>query len=130
MKRNNTENMYAITNEHGQRFFSKHDIKGQTAIYYQNLYTPKILPAHNHSWTNFIEKQITMFGENYFEKEYYNREITIQEVRKATQTLKNNKSTGTELIRNEFIKYEGNRILEKLTSFFNKIFNHEQIPQS
>ena len=60
MKRNNTEDMYAITTEYGQRFFSEHDIKGQTAMYYQNLYTPKILPGHNHSWINFIEKQITI----------------------------------------------------------------------
>ena len=54
----------------------------------------------------------------------------MQEVKKATQTLKNNKSTGPELIKNEFIKYGGNNLLEKLTHFFNEIFNHEQIPQS
>ena len=28
------------------------------------------------------------------------------------------------------MKYGGNKLLEKLTSFFNEIFNHEQIPQS
>ena len=60
------------------------------------LYTPRILPAYNHSRTTFIEQQTTIFGENkYYEKEYYNREITIQEVKKkTTKTLKNNKSTG------------------------------------
>ena len=42
----------------------------------------------------FIEQQITIFGENkQYEKEYRNREITIQEVKKAAKTLKN-KSTG------------------------------------
>ena len=131
IKRNNTEDMYAITTEDGWRFFSEHDIKEQTAIYYQKIYTPRILPACNPSWTNFIEQQITIFGENkHYEKEYYNREITLQEVKKAAKTLKNNKSTGPELIKNEFIKYGGNKLLEKLTSFFNEIFNHEQIPQS
>ena len=54
----------------------------------------------------------------------------MQEVKKATKTLKNNKSKGPELIKNEFIKYEGSNLLEKLTYFFNEIFNHEQISQS
>ena len=95
--------MYAITTEDGRRFFSEHDIKEQTAIYYQKLYTPRIQPAYNHSWTNFIEQQITIFGENkQYEKEFYNREIAMQEVKKATKTLKNNESTGPELIKNEF----------------------------
>ena len=127
--RNNTEDIYAITTEDSQQFFSEHNIKEQTAIYYQKLYTPRVLPACNYSWTNFIEKQETIFGENnHYEKEYYNRKIIIQEVKKATQTLKNNKSTGPELIKNEFTKYGCNKILEKLTSFFNEIFNQEQIP--
>ena len=72
-----------------------------------------------------------MFGENkHYKKEYYNTQITKQEVKKATQSLKNNKSTGPELIKNEFIKNGGNKLLDKLTYFFNEIFNIEQIPQS
>ena len=67
----------------------------------------------------FIEQQITIFGENkQYEKEYHNREITIQEVKKAAKTLKNNKSTGPKFKKNEFIKYGGNKLLEKLTYFF------------
>ena len=54
----------------------------------------------------------------------------MKEVKKATKTLKNNKSAVPELIKNEFIKYGGNKRLEKLTYFFNEIFNHEQISQS
>ena len=123
--------MYAITTEDGWRFFSENDIKEQTAIYYQNLYTPRTSPPCNHSWTNFIEQQITIYGKNkQHEKEFYIREITIQEVKKATKTLKNNNSIWPELIKNEFIKYGGKKRLEKLTYFLNKVFNHEQIPQS
>ena len=54
----------------------------------------------------------------------------MQEVKKATKTLKNNKSTGSELIKSKLIKYGGNKLLKKLTYFFNEIFNHEQISQS
>ena len=53
-----------------------------------------------------------------------------KKLKKATKTLKNNKSTGPELRKNEFIKYGGNKLLDKLTYFFNEIFSHEQIPQS
>ena len=68
-------------------------------------YTPRILSAYSHLWINFVEQRISIFGENkQYEKEYYNREITIQEVKKATKNLKNNKSTGPEFIKNEFIK--------------------------
>ena len=47
--------MYGITTEDDQRFFSENDIKEQATIYYQQLYTPRMLPAYNHSWTNYIE---------------------------------------------------------------------------
>ena len=63
-------------------------------------------------------------------KDFYNREITIQEVKKTTKTLKNNKSTGPELIKNKFIKYGGNKLLEKLnffsmkSSIMSKYHNH------
>ena len=33
-------------------------------------------------------------------------------------------------MKNEFIKHGGNKLLEKLTYFFNEIFNHAQIPLS
>ena len=61
IKINNTEDMYAITTEDGRRLFSEHDIKEQTAIYYQKFYTPRTSPAHNHSWTNRFEQQITNY---------------------------------------------------------------------
>ena len=56
--------MYAITTEDGQQFFSEHYIKGQMAINCQKLYTPRTSPAYNHSWANFIEQQITIYGKN------------------------------------------------------------------
>ena len=34
--------MYAFTTEDGRQFFSEYDIKEQTAIYYQKLYTPRV----------------------------------------------------------------------------------------
>ena len=91
IKKNNTEDMYAITteivrrflwinflNEYSLNFLGEYNIKEQTATCYQKLYTPIIIPVFNHSWTNFIEQQITTFGENkQYEKEYCNREITI-----------------------------------------------------
>ena len=50
IKRNNTEDIYAITTEDGRQFFSEHDIKEQTAIYYQQI--------------TIYGKQITIYGKN------------------------------------------------------------------
>ena len=48
-----------------------------------------MLHSYNHSWIDSIELQIAMFGENkYCEKEYYNREINIQELKKIAKTIK------------------------------------------
>ena len=30
----------------------------------RKLYTPRTSPAYNHSWTNFTEQQITIYGKN------------------------------------------------------------------
>ena len=40
--------MYAFTAKTDLQFFSEHDIKEQTAMYYWKLYTPTTLPAYNH----------------------------------------------------------------------------------
>ena len=88
-------------------------------MYYQKLYTPRISPAYNHSWTNFIEQEIAMYGKNkQHEKEFYNREISMQKVKKATKTLKNDKSTGPELIKNKIYKIWGQQTSGKTDSFF------------
>ena len=41
--------MHEITTEDAQRFFGEHGIKEQAEIYYRKLYTPRMLPAYNHS---------------------------------------------------------------------------------
>ena len=41
-----------------------------------------MLHSYNHLWTDSTELQIAMFGENkHCEKEYYDREINIQELK-------------------------------------------------
>ena len=88
MRRNNTEDMYAITTEYGQRFFSEHDIKGPTAMYYQNLYTRKILPEHNHSWINFIEKQITILEKTILTRNTTTEKSPYKKLEKLHKPLK------------------------------------------
>ena len=75
--------MYAITTENGWWFFSEHDIKEQTAIYYQKLYTPRILPPYNHLWTNFIEKHNNILREQAL------WEGILQQRNHQTRSLKN-----------------------------------------
>ena len=48
-----------------------------------------MLHSYNHLWADSTELQIAMFGENkHCEKEYYDREINIQELKKIAKTTK------------------------------------------
>ena len=54
--------------------------------------------------------------------------IKEKEVKQAIKSLKNNKSTGPDQIKNEFIKYGGGELTKSLSQTFNKIFENETIP--
>jgi len=46
-------------------------------------------------------------------------ELTIEDVKKALSDLKNNKATGTDGIHPELIKYEGNKLLNRMYELAN-----------
>ena len=56
--------------------------------------------------------------------------IQEKEVTQAIKSLKNNKSTGPDKIKNKFIKYGGGELTKSLSQMFNKIFENETIPIS
>ena len=58
-----------------------------------------------------------------------NDPIKEEEVKQAIKSLKNNKSTGPDQLKNEFIKYGGGE-LKSLSQTYNKIFENETIPIS
>ena len=58
-----------------------------------------------------------------------NDPINEKEVQQA-KSLKNNKSTGPDKVKNEFIKYGGRELTKALSQTFNKIFENETIPIS
>ena len=55
-----------------------------------------------------------------------NDPINEKEVQQA-KSLKNNKSTGPDKVKNEFIKYGGRELTKALSQTFNKIFENETI---
>lgn len=57
-------------------------------------------------------------------------EISLTEIRKAVQSLKNGKSSGPDLWLNEFIKYGITNLLEYFYVLFNKIFDTGYFPDS
>ena len=59
-----------------------------------------------------------------------NDKIQENEVQHAIPSLKNNKITGPDYIKNGFLKYSGPKMITTLTQNLNHIFDTEKIPQS
>ena len=59
-----------------------------------------------------------------------NDPIKEEEVKQGIKSLKNNKSTDPDQLKNEFIKYGGGELTKSLSQTFNKIFEKETIPIS
>ena len=59
-----------------------------------------------------------------------NDPVHEKEVEQAIKSFKNNKSTGPDKVKNEFIKYGGRELTELLSQMFNKVFENETIPIS
>ena len=57
-------------------------------------------------------------------------EISVSEIRKGVQSLKNGKSCGPDLFLNEFIKYGINSLIGYLHVLFNKIFDTGFFPDA
>jgi hypothetical protein len=55
--------------------------------------------------------------------------ITESEVRMAIKTLKNGKSSGYDMIKNEMIKYGHNVLTKPLAKLFNLVMNSQYYPQ-
>ena len=66
------------------------------------------------------------------ENEEINGPITLEEIRKAVRTLKNNKSTGVDMILNEHIKYSFDilHIQQLYVKLFNLVFDSGLIPEA
>lgn len=59
-----------------------------------------------------------------------NVEISLTEIQRAVRSLKNGKSSGPDLLLNEFIKYGSDSLLKYLQCLFNKIFDTGYFPDA
>ena len=56
--------------------------------------------------------------------------ISLSKIRKGIRLLKYGKSSGSDLLLNEFIKYGNNDLLQYLHGLFNKMFDIGYFPDS
>ena len=132
IKKSNSEDLYPIKKQNGEKLLNEKDIKQYTELYYyKELYSKRTSSTYHKSWTEFIEKEIEKLHENRkHEKDKINDPINEKEVQQAIKSLENNKSTGPDKVKNEFIKYGGRELTKALSQTFNKIFENETIPIS
>ena len=58
VKKNNSEDLYAIKNKNGEKLFNEKDIKQYIELYYKELYLKKKTSSTYHKfWTEFIENR-------------------------------------------------------------------------
>lgn len=94
--------------------------------------------AINDPETRFFQadEDVLIYNERYLKGELgvmfqeLDVEISLTEIRKAVQSLKNGKSSGPDLWINEFIKYGISNFLEYFYVLFNKIFDTGYFPDS
>ena len=110
-----------------KKTFNEKDIKQCKELYYKEMYSKRTTTYHK-SWTAFIETE-KLHENRKHEKDKMNDPINEKEVQQA-KSLKNNKSTGPDKVKNEFIKYGGRELTKALSQTFNKIFENETIPIS
>ena len=53
----------------------------------------------------------------------------MEDVKKAMRNLKNNKAAGTDGIHPEWVKYGGNKILNRIYELVGQILKEERIPE-
>ena len=82
------------------------------------------------------DEDILFFNQKYLDGEMgimfdeLNVEISMQEIRKAVQLLKNGKRSGPDLLINELLRYGINSLLSYLHILFNKIFDTDIFPDT
>ena len=82
------------------------------------------------------DDDLLLFNERYVKGELQimfhelDAEISVSEIRKGVQSLKNGKSCGPDLFLNEFIKYGINSLIGYLHVLFNKIFDTGFFPDA
>jgi len=75
---------------------------------------------------DMIEEESVKTMIEYYEK--YNTKITKDEAKKAMRICVANKATGMDKIKNEFIKYGGDEMVEALVMMMNVLWEKERIP--
>ena len=104
----------------------------------QTLHFATYFKAINDPESRFFQADddVLLFNERYVNGELQimfqelDTEISLSEIKKGIKLLKNGKSSGPDLLLNEFLKYGNDDILLYLHSLFNKIFDIGYFPES
>jgi len=75
-----------------------------------------------------VKTMIEYYEKEYWNSETYNTKITKDEAKKAMRICVANKATGMDKIKNEFIKYGGDEMVEALVMMMNVLWEKERIP--
>ena len=97
--------------------------------HYSNLFSEPFVSNESDTWSEYVRVYTRGVSLNSVQNLGYIQPITISEMNKAAQKLKNGKSAGPDLLTNEFIKHAIGSTGEHLLLVFNEILRHAIYPE-
>ena len=123
--------MYQTVNQfmkgHQHKFSIIRNKKGELAM--NTREKAEIWKEYFEKWLNTEEPKELIKKGNKEINEVEVEELTIEDVKKAISNLKNNKVAGTDGIYPEFIKYRGNKLLNRMYELVRQFLEEERIPE-
>ena len=120
----------AVKNQRDTVVYEINDILNVWSKHFAALSTPSNDESYDSEHLEFINEKVERLKENRDNSVFTDAPITTNEVQKAVNKLKKNKSCGCDGISAEHVKYGGALLIITLTVVFNMIFKLEYIPKN
>ena len=120
----------AIKNKKDQVIYEVNDILKVWSNHFAALGTPKDDPKYDQRNFDRVNEEVQQYNLRDDESIFTEKSISTNEVQKAINKLKMNKSCGYDGISAEHVKYGGALLVVTLTIMFNLILRFEYIPRN
>ena len=99
------------------------EILEELAKYYERLYREK------HMISTFHLLEVESYKLTYSEKEYCDRDISIQELTDAIKSMKSNKSPGSDGLTSDLLTALWDDLKDLYIEMINQVFHNERLPE-